>query len=357
LVSGILRPRSSTALFLSPHEEQKNKKTKNKTRKTKPKEKIFFGKNDSETLRTLFLFAESIVHFVKLMPWCAVSLFTPSNRHLFQHSQPTRAIMSSFMMKQENAMLTLERDSLNESLNEIESTLTANQSKSERSKAQKIRDRLSQINKRLKQISSVLEAEESAAAAKAEAERAAAEAAARKKAEAEAERRARLPPDTFIDCRDCEEEFVFSGEDQDRFSQNGWNPPIRCAECRQARKEQREQGGGSEDRAERAPKFSAITICCKDCKGGFEFSAAMQKKFAKMDFAAPVRCDDCRQKKKDSAPKAVLINCRECHSDFSFSVGAQKHFAEMKWNAPTRCGGCRKLAATKKDTRSTKRSA
>ncbi len=261
--------------------------------------------------------------------------------------------MSSLIMKQELSMLTLERDSLTESLNEIESNLTANPSKSARTSANKIRSRLSQIAKRLAELNSVFDAEASAAAAKAEAERAAAEELARKKAEAEAERRARLPPDTFLSCRDCEEEFLFSGDDQDRFAQNGWNAPIRCAECRQARKEQREQGGGSEDRA---PRFSAITICCKDCNGGFEFTVAMQKRFAKMDFAAPVRCDDCRQKKKDSAPKATLINCKECHCDFSFSVGAQKHFAEMKWAAPTRCGDCRKLAAAKKSTTNTTRS-
>ena len=263
--------------------------------------------------------------------------------------------MSSLIMKQEHSMLTLERDSLNESLAELESS--ANPSKIERTSAHKIRNRLSQISKRLAELTAVFDAEASAATAKAEAERAAAAEAARKKEEAEAERRARLPPDTFLECRDCEEEFLFSGDDQDRFAQNGWNPPIRCAECRQARKDQRESGVVPENRA---PKFSAISICCKDCQTNFEFSADAQKRFAKMDFAAPVRCDDCRQKKKDSAPKAILINCKDCHCDFSFSVGAQKHFAEMKWAQPSRCGDCRKLAAAKKPaangTRSSKSS-
>jgi hypothetical protein len=251
--------------------------------------------------------------------------------------------MSSLIMKQEHSMLTLERDSLTESLTEIEST--ANPSKSERSSANKIRTRLSQINNRLKQITSVFEAETSAASAKAEAEQAAAAEAVRVKAEADAERLARLPSDTFIDCRDCEAEFCFSGDDQDRFAQNGWNPPIRCAECRQARKDGRPAPPSTE---ERAPKLPSISICCKDCTVNFEFSGAMQRKFAKMDFAAPVRCDDCRQKKKDSVPKAISINCKDCNCDFSFSVGAQKHFAEMKWAQPSRCGDCRKLAATKK---------
>jgi hypothetical protein len=251
--------------------------------------------------------------------------------------------MSSLIMKQELSMLTLERDSLTESLAEIESS--ANPSKSERSSANKIRNRLSQIKNRISELSAVFDAEASAASAKAEAEQAAAAEAARVKAEADAERLARLPPDTFIGCRDCQEEFVFSGDDQDRFAQNGWNPPIRCPECRQARKDGRP--APSENREARAPKLPSISICCKDCTLNFEFSGAQQQKFAKMDFAAPVRCDDCRQKKKDSVPKAILINCKDCHIDFTFSVGAQKHFAEMKWAQPSRCGDCRKVAATK----------
>ena len=264
--------------------------------------------------------------------------------------------MSSLIIKQEHSMLTLERDTLMESLAEIESSLSANSSKLDRTSANKIRNRLSQINRRIGELKSVFDAEASAAAAKIEAERVAAEDAAQKKAEAEAARRARLPPDLFVDCRDCNVEFVFSGDDQDRFSQNGWNPPIRCSDCRDARKQQRETGEVSRERSDHGPKLSAIMICCKDCTVNFEFSGAMQKRFAKMDFAAPVRCDDCRQKKKDSVPKATLINCKECHCDFTFSAGAQKHFAEMKWAQPSRCGDCRKTAAAKKNngTRSSK---
>jgi hypothetical protein len=260
--------------------------------------------------------------------------------------------MSSFIIKQEHSMLTLERDSLTESLQEIDSSNTANLSKSERSKAQKIQERLNRINIRLKQINSVFETDASEAKAKAEATAAAAVEAAEKKAEADEERRARLPADTWIDCRDCQEEFCFSGEDQDRFAQSGWNAPIRCAECRQARKDGRP--APSAPVSENRTSVPAITICCKDCTLNFEFSGAQQQKFAKMDFAAPVRCDICRQKKKDSAPKTSLINCKDCHVDFTFSVGAQKHFADMKWAQPSRCGGCRKTAAAKKTNKPAK---
>jgi hypothetical protein len=265
--------------------------------------------------------------------------------------------MSSFIMKQEHSMLTLEKSSLTEALAELDSTLTANSAKIERSKRQKIADRLSQINTRLRQINAIFDKEEAETAAKEAAAKAAAEETARKKAEAEAERLARLPPEIILDCRDCSEGFPFSGDDQERFAENGWAHPIRCPDCRQARKDAREQNGGSEHTEERRPQLAAISISCRDCKISFDFSGAAQKRFAKMGYELPVRCEDCRQKKKDSAPKPILINCSGCHCDFSFSVGAQKHFAEMKWDAPKTCADCRKLKKSKAETRSSKRSA
>jgi hypothetical protein len=265
--------------------------------------------------------------------------------------------MTTLIMKQEHSMLSLEKSSLTEALAEIDTTLTANSSKIERTKRNKIADRLNQINSKLRQISALFAKEEAEAAAKEAAAKEAAEAAARKKAEAEAERRARLPPEITLDCRDCEEGFAFSGEDQERFAKNGWTHPIRCQDCRQARKDAREQNGGTENTEERRPALPSISISCRDCKISFDFSGAAQKRFAKMGFEMPVRCDDCRQKKKDSAPKPTLINCSGCHCDFTFSVGAQKHFAEMKWEAPKTCADCRKLKKAKADTRSSKRSA
>ncbi len=264
--------------------------------------------------------------------------------------------MSSFIMKQEHSMLTLEKSSLAEALAEIDASLTANSSKLERSKRNKIWDRLSHINSRLRQIDAVFAKEAAELAEKEAAARAVAEEAARKKAEAEAERLARLPPEITLDCRDCEEGFPFSGEDQERFAENGWAHPIRCPDCRQARKDAREQNRG-DDAEERRPKLASITICCRDCNADFEFSGAAQRRFAKMGYEQPIRCETCREEKKKSALKALLINCAECHCDFTFTVGAQKHFAEMKWLAPKNCGDCRKLKKSKAETRSPKRSA
>ena len=51
-----------------------------------------------------------------------------------------------------------------------------------------------------------------------------------------------------ITCADCGREFAFSAEEQRFFREKGFtNPPKRCKECRQAKKEQR----GGDDRGNR----------------------------------------------------------------------------------------------------------
>ncbi len=51
-----------------------------------------------------------------------------------------------------------------------------------------------------------------------------------------------------ITCADCGREFTFSAEEQRFFREKGFtNPPKRCKECRQAKKEQR----GGDDRGNR----------------------------------------------------------------------------------------------------------
>jgi hypothetical protein len=271
-------------------------------------------------------------------------LSTPPHIHTLS---PLSFTMTTLIMKQEHSMLTLEKSSLEEALAELDATLTASSSKLERTKRNKIADRLNQINSKLRQLNAVFDKETAEIAAKEATAAAAREEAARKKAEAEAERRARLPPEISLSCRDCSESFPFSGDDQERFAENGWTHPIRCPDCRQARKDAREQNNGSETTEQRRPALPALTISCRDCKISFDFSGAAQKRFAKMGYEMPVRCDDCRQKKKDSAPKPILINCSGCHADFTFSIGAQKHFAEMSWGAPKICADCRKVKKAK----------
>lgn len=38
-------------------------------------------------------------------------------------------------------------------------------------------------------------------------------------------------------CRDCHKLFIFSVEEQRRYSKKGWDAPCRCSNCRKAKKE------------------------------------------------------------------------------------------------------------------------
>jgi len=40
-------------------------------------------------------------------------------------------------------------------------------------------------------------------------------------------------------CKDCGAEFVFTEGEQEFYSQKGFSDPMRCPECRKARKQQR----------------------------------------------------------------------------------------------------------------------
>ena len=46
-----------------------------------------------------------------------------------------------------------------------------------------------------------------------------------------------------LTCADCGREFAFGEEEQRFFREKGFDPPKRCKECRQARKEQRGDAG------------------------------------------------------------------------------------------------------------------
>jgi hypothetical protein len=52
--------------------------------------------------------------------------------------------------------------------------------------------------------------------------------------------------DKNLICRDCNSEFVFNESEQAFYKEKGFeNEPTRCPECRRARKQQRNNYGGS----------------------------------------------------------------------------------------------------------------
>lgn len=50
--------------------------------------------------------------------------------------------------------------------------------------------------------------------------------------------------DKTLTCRDCGNTFTFTEGEQDFYSQKGFSEPIRCNDCRQAKRAQGRGGGG-----------------------------------------------------------------------------------------------------------------
>lgn len=55
-------------------------------------------------------------------------------------------------------------------------------------------------------------------------------------------------PDKVLTCKDCHAEFVFSEGEQAFYKEKGFeNDPVRCPDCRRARKMQRRQSRETRD--------------------------------------------------------------------------------------------------------------
>jgi CxxC-x17-CxxC domain-containing protein len=116
-----------------------------------------------------------------------------------------------------------------------------------------------------------------------------------------------MSADTTLTCRDCGQAFTFTSGEQDFYASRGFSEPSRCADCRAARKAQREAGGdsyssygssssyggGYSSGGERAPRemFSAT---CSSC--GQEAQVPFQPSPAK-----PVYCSSCFQQRGAAA--------------------------------------------------------
>jgi CxxC-x17-CxxC domain-containing protein len=113
-----------------------------------------------------------------------------------------------------------------------------------------------------------------------------------------------MSADTTLTCRDCGQAFTFTSGEQDFYAGRGFSEPSRCADCRAARKVQRDgggssysgygssssYGGGYSSGGERAPRemFSAT---CSSC--GQEAQVPFQPSGDK-----PVYCSTCFEKRR-----------------------------------------------------------
>jgi CxxC-x17-CxxC domain-containing protein len=113
-----------------------------------------------------------------------------------------------------------------------------------------------------------------------------------------------MSADTTLTCRDCGQAFTFTSGEQDFYASRGFSEPSRCADCRAARKAQRDgggsyssngsssYGGGYSSGGERAPRemFSAT---CSGC--GQEARVPFQPSGDK-----PVYCSTCFEQRGGS---------------------------------------------------------
>ena len=89
--------------------------------------------------------------------------------------------------------------------------------------------------------------------------------------------------DRTLTCQDCGQSFPFSADDQEFFAQKGYTEPKRCPSCRQARKAERGDGGGSGSR-------QLFPVVCAEC--GQDTEVPFEPRGDR-----PVYCRDCFAKR------------------------------------------------------------
>src|SRR3979490_2788691 len=127
-----------------------------------------------------------------------------------------------------------------------------------------------------------------------------------------------MSADTTLTCRDCGQAFTFTSGEQDFYASRGFSEPSRCADCRAARKAQRDGGGSS---------YGSYGSSSSLYSGGGGYSSAGARGPREM-FSAP--CSSCGQEAQvpfqPSGDKPVY--CSTC-------------FEQRRGNANNRSGGNR----------------
>lgn len=91
-----------------------------------------------------------------------------------------------------------------------------------------------------------------------------------------------------LPCSECNEEFVFTAEEQDFYQQKGYSAPKRCPNCRANRRQQSgggrgPGGGGGARRSYNKPQYEVI---CSNC--GVETTVPFEPSDDR-----PVYCSEC----------------------------------------------------------------
>jgi CxxC-x17-CxxC domain-containing protein len=110
-----------------------------------------------------------------------------------------------------------------------------------------------------------------------------------------------MSADIVLTCRDCGQDFTFTSGEQDFYASRGFSEPSRCADCRAARKAQRDGGsydsygssssyGGGYSSRGRSGQREMFSATCSSC--GKEALVPFQPSGDK-----PVYCSDCFQQR------------------------------------------------------------
>lgn len=111
-----------------------------------------------------------------------------------------------------------------------------------------------------------------------------------------------MSADTTLTCRDCGQAFTFTSGEQDFYASRGFSEPTRCADCRAARKAQRDggssygggygssYGGGGGGYGAGGRQREMFSATCSSC--GKEAQVPFQPSSDK-----PVYCSDCFQQR------------------------------------------------------------
>lgn len=93
--------------------------------------------------------------------------------------------------------------------------------------------------------------------------------------------------DKTLKCKDCSKDFTWTSGEQEFFAQKGFDkPPIRCLDCRKKKKTQHQQG----PQQEQTTSGSTFEITCSSCGKKTEVNF-------KPRGAQDVLCADCFQAK------------------------------------------------------------
>ncbi len=96
-----------------------------------------------------------------------------------------------------------------------------------------------------------------------------------------------MAQDKIIQCKDCGKDFSWTADEQAFYQEKGFNPPLRCKECR-VKARANFNNGGDHNGGERR----SFPITCSNC--GKQDTVPFEPKGDR-----PVLCRDCFRKQRE----------------------------------------------------------